>query len=123
MKEIIAIIRPKKMKDTKNVLETLGFPGVTASYVLGRGKQRGIASELNLNIPESVEAEGKSGGMKYIPKRFVNIMVPDNMVDEVVNALIKANQTDQVGDGKIFVCPIDDAIRVRTDETGDAAIN
>jgi len=120
MKEIIAIIRPNKVNSTKDALDKLGLPSMTAEAVLGRGKQRGIAGEVNCEIPTSLM--GKSGGMKYIPKRLIRVMVTDADVDSVVQLIIKINQTAQVGDGKIFICPIDDAVRVRTGETGNNAV-
>lgn len=121
MKEIIAIIRPKMVGRTKDALEKLGFPSVTAVPVLGRGKQRGIAGEVNIDIRPGI-LEGRTVGMKYIPKRELTIAVRDCDVDVVVKTIIEANQTSQIGDGKIFVCPIDDVVRVRTNETGEAAI-
>jgi nitrogen regulatory protein PII 2 len=120
MKEIIAIIRPNKVNATKEALDKLGLPSITAEAVLGRGRQRGIAGEVNCEIPASLI--GKSGGMKYIPKRLLRIMVTDVDVDSVVQVIINVNQTAQIGDGKIFICPIDDAIRVRTSETGNNAV-
>jgi len=122
MKEIIAIIRPKKVRATKEALEATGFPCFLAVSVLGRGHQRGIAGEIACEIPAELHGQGKSGGMKYIPKRMLSIIVPDANVDTVVEAVVKANQTAQIGDGKIFICPIEDAVRVRTDETGESAI-
>ncbi len=122
MKEIIAIIRPKKMGSTKDALEKLGFPSITVMPAIGRGKQRGIANELNCDIPPELMGQGKSGGMKYIPKRLLSLVVRDADVSPVLQAIIQVNQTAQIGDGKIFVCPIDNAVRVRTDEDGDKAI-
>lgn len=122
MKELIVIIRPNKMTATKEALDALGYPSMTVSPVLGRGKQRGIAGEVKITS-ESVLAAAHSGtGMKYIPKRLLNLIVQDEDVDLVVNTLIKINQTGQVGDGRIFICPIEDALRVRTGETGIRAI-
>ncbi|ACF14287.1 nitrogen regulatory protein P-II [Chloroherpeton thalassium ATCC 35110] len=120
MKEIMAIIRPKQVGKTKDVLEKLGFPGISAVSVLGRGKQKGIASEISCELP--AELTHKSGGMKYVPKRLVSLVVPDADVDLVVKSIIKVNCTGQVGDGRVFVCPVDNAIRVRTNEEGDSAI-
>jgi nitrogen regulatory protein PII 2 len=122
MKEIIAIIRPKRVGQTKDALEKLGFPSVTATPVLGRGKQRGIAGEISCEIPEEVLAQNNSKRMEYIPKRELSIIIKDSDVDLVVKTIIKINQTSQIGDGKIFVCPVEDAVRVRTDEKGDDAI-
>ena len=122
MKEIIAIIRPRKVGPTKEALEKLGFPSFMAVRVLGRGHQRGIAAELSCDIPEALKSQGRSGGMKYIPKRMLSVVVPSADADAVVREIIKVNQTAQIGDGKVFVLPVDGALRLRTDETGDAAI-
>jgi nitrogen regulatory protein PII 2 len=122
MKEIIAIIRPNKMGQTRVALEELGFPSLTALSVLGRGRQRGIASEVNCEIPANLLGQGKSGGMKYIPKRCVTLVVANEDVDRVVETIITVNQTAQIGDGKIFICPLNDAVRVRTDEHGESAL-
>ncbi|TCT24021.1 P-II family nitrogen regulator [Thiobaca trueperi] len=122
MKEIIAIIRPKKMGATKAALEELGFPCFTAFAVIGRGKQRGIASEVACELPAEVQGQGRSRGMKYIPKRMLNIVVGDADVEPVVHAIMTVNRTQQIGDGRIFICPIDDAVRVRTRESGEHAI-
>jgi nitrogen regulatory protein PII 2 len=122
MKEIMAIIRPKKMGPTKAALEKLGFPSLTAVPVIGRGKQRGIAGEVNYEFRPELLGQGKSGGMKYIPKRLVTLVVNDDEVDQVVQEIIKVNQTAQIGDGKIFVCPVENVVRVRTNECGEEAL-
>jgi len=122
MKEIIAIIRPKQMRATKEVLDTLGFPSFLAISVLGRGHQRGIAGEVSCELSPEVLRQAKAGGMKYVPKRLLTIVVPDANVDQVVEAVVRVNQTGEIGDGKIFICPMEDALRVRTDETGESAI-
>jgi nitrogen regulatory protein PII 2 len=125
MKEIIAIIRPKKVVPTKEALEKLGVPSITAIPVIGRGRQRGIATELNIEIRPNVLVQGRLAGMKdleYIPKRLLSIVVRNEDVDQIVETIIKANQTSQIGDGKIFICPVDNAIRVRTHEQGDSAL-
>lgn len=122
MKEIIAIIRPKKMAATKAALEELGFPCFTAFAVTGRGKQRGIASEVTCELPAEVQGQGRARGMKYIPKRMLSVVVGDADVQPVVQAIMLTNRTHQIGDGRVFVCPIDDAARVRTKETGEHAI-
>ena len=123
MKEIIAIIRPKKVTETKEALAALGFPGITASFVLGRGKQRGIAGEISYQVDPSVLTGEANVGMQYIPKRFISIVVEDDMVDQVTGVIVKINQSNRVGDGKIFVCQVDEAIRVRTDESGNPALH
>lgn len=122
MKEIMAIIRAKKVGATKEVLEKMGFPSLTAIAVLGRGKQRGIAGEISCELPASLQGQGKSGGMKYVPKRLIALVVSNEDVEPVIEAIVRVNQTAQIGDGRIFVCPIEDALRVRTGETGESAI-
>jgi nitrogen regulatory protein PII 2 len=122
MKEIIAIIRPKKVGPTRSALEQLGFPSMTATAVLGRGLQRGIAGEINPDFRPELVAPNNAGGMKYIPKRLLSIVVQNVDVDTVVSTIIEVNQTAQIGDGKIFVCPLEDVLRVRTDERGESAV-
>ncbi|HMK53650.1 MAG TPA: P-II family nitrogen regulator [Methanobacteriaceae archaeon] len=121
MKEIIAIIRPNKMGRTKDVLDSLGFPSMTANRVLGRGKQKAILNEVTFEIKEANLLE-EEGSMRYIPKRLISLVVPEEDASLVVEAMMKVNHTGQIGDGKIFVCPIEDAIRVRTKENGEKAI-
>lgn len=125
MKEIIAIIRPKKVGPTKEALEKLGVPSVTAISVLGRGKQCGMAGELDIDIRPDLVSQGLSAGlkyMKYVPKRLMSIVARDEDVDTLVASIIKMNQSTQIGDGRIFVSTVDDVIRIRTDEKGDTAI-
>lgn len=122
MKEILAIIRPKMVKATKDALEKLGYPSITAIPVLGRGKQRGIVGEVDVEIRPKLLEENKNGGMKYVPKRQLSVVVKDEDADSVAKTIISINQTGQIGDGKIFICPVDDALRIRTDETGESAI-
>lgn len=122
MKEIIAVIRPKKVSATKNALAALGFPGITVSAVLGRGRQRGIAGEISYQVGSEALASGINGGMQFIPKRLISVVVEDDIVGSVTEAIVKANQSGQVGDGKIFICPIDEAIRVRTGDSGNTAL-
>lgn len=122
MKEIIAVIRPKMVNATKAALEKIGYPSITAIPVLGRGKQRGIADEVDIAIRPNLIDKEKSGGMKYIPKRQVMLVVQDEDVEEIVKTLIEINKTGQFGDGKIFVCPVEGAVRIRTGEKGKPAI-
>lgn len=122
MKEIIAIIRPRKVSSTKEALDALGYPSITATAVLGRGKQRGIANEVSFPVNPALRHASKSLGMKFIPKRYIFLVAEDEHVAEIVDTLVKINQTGQVGDGKIFVCPIENSVRVRTGETGNAAL-
>lgn len=122
MKEIIAIIRPRMMNATKAALADLGYPGVTAVAALGRGKQRGIAGEVDVELRTKLAQPPAAGGMKYIPKRQIILVVPDEQVEAIVEAIIRVNRTGQYGDGRIFVSPVENALRIRTGETGPAAI-
>jgi nitrogen regulatory protein PII 2 len=121
MKEIIAIIRPNKMAQTKDVLNALGFPAMTAQRVMGRGKQKAIIGEVSFDIQNETLLK-EEGTMRYIPKRLISLIVPDEDVSLIVEAIMRVNQTGQNGDGKLFVCPIDEAVRVRTDERGKKAL-
>lgn len=122
MKEITAIIRPKNVSRTKEVLDSLGFPAMNAIRVMGRGKQRAILNEVSFEI-EDEDLLNIEGAMRYIPKRMISLIVPDEDVSLVVEAIMKVNHTGQIGDGKIFVSPIEDSLRIRTMEKGDNAIN
>jgi len=119
MKEIIAIVRMNKIQKTKDALVEIGCPSMTVNKVLGRGKQKGLRLLRQEIDPEDVRWETK---MKYIPKRMISIIEEDNMVDRVVRTIMEVNRTGEIGDGRIFVCPIDDAIRIRTGERGEEAI-
>lgn len=122
MKEIIAFIRPNKMKATKEALDNIGLSSITAEAVLGRGRQRGISGEVTTPIDTAMRAKEKSMGMKFVPKRMITMVVCDSEVESIVQTILKVNQTAQIGDGKIFVCPIDEAVRIRTSESGDEAL-
>lgn len=137
MKEITAIIRRDKLPETKQVLEQLGYPSLTIQSVEGRGKQRGaLCAEMDSELPESYCTTAKLTPTPstyalehtlpkialFVPKRLLTVVVPDDVVSTVVKALVKVNRTGKRGDGKIFVCPIDNAVRVRTGETNGEAI-
>lgn len=123
MKEILAIIRMNKMNLTKRALADAGISSMTARKVIGRGK--GQVDYLLLEGAEKgyEEAINQLGpGPKLIPKRMLTMIVTDDKVEKAVDTIIKINQTGAPGDGKIFVMPVVDAIRVRTAESGDEAI-
>lgn len=122
MKEIIAIIRPNKMAQTKEVLDSLGFPAMTANRVIGRGNQKAIINEVNFSVDTSNIDPSDEKCLRYIPKRMITLIVMDEDVSLVVESIMKVNCTGKIGDGKIFVCPIDDAVRVRTKERGADAV-
>jgi nitrogen regulatory protein PII 2 len=118
MKEVLAIIQMNKMEATKDALDVIGIPSITAYKVYGRGKQRGLQIPHSSELEESVKKN-----MKYIPKRMISIMVEDEFVPAVVAVITKVNRTGNIGDGRIFVCPIDEAVRIRTGERGNEAIS
>ncbi len=123
MKEIIAFIRSSRMNATKKKLDELGVPSVTGIPVLGRGNQRGLNTGLaGIEVSTDTLAKGRISGMKFIPKRMLVIVAKDEDVNLIVDALVKVNKTGFIGDGKIFVCPTDNAVRIRTKESGDAAL-
>lgn len=124
MKEILAVIRMNKMNETKRALADAGAASMTARKVIGRGK--GKVDFMLLKGAEAGYEEAinqLSPGPKLIPKRMLTIVVPDNKVKTVVDTIIKVNQTGAPGDGKIFVMPVLDAVRVRTNERGDDALD
>ena len=124
MKEILAIVRMNKMNQTKRALSEVGITSITARDALGRGK--GLVDIKLLEGAEKgyEEAIAQLGQVhRMIPKRAVLIVVPDELVDKTVKTLIQVNQTGKSGDGKIFVMPCQDAIRVRTGESGDTVLD
>ena len=123
MKEILAIIRMNKINETKRALADAGISSFTARKVIGRGKGKVdylLLQGAQQGYDEAINQLGP--GPKLIPKRMLTIVVPDDKVDLVVRTIIRVNKTGSPGDGKIFVGPVTDAIRVRTGETGDAAV-
>lgn len=124
MKEILAIIRMNKMNETKQALADAGIASFTARKVMGRGK--GKVDYLLLKGAEDGYEEAISQlapGPKLIPKRMLSVVVPDGSVRTVVKTIIDVNQTGAPGDGKIFVMPVREAVRIRTDERDDLALD
>ena len=113
MKKIEAIIRPEKLNDVKQALDDLGIHGMTFTHVTGRGAQRGIVHQGR---------GGEAVTVDMLPKLKLEVVVRDGAVDSVLDAVVNAARTDSIGDGKIFVIPIEEAVRVRTNERGDVAI-
>lgn len=124
MKEIMSIIRMNKVNETKRALLDIGIFGMTAIKVMGRGK---MTVDLGRLVDSGEELGGLieetlSAGGRLIPKRLFSIMVPDEQVKEVIDVIIRVNQQGSRGDGKIFVLPIQDVVRLRTGERGEQAI-
>jgi nitrogen regulatory protein PII 2 len=118
MKEVLAIIQMSKLEGTKDALDVVGIPSITVYKVSGRGKQRG----LQILHPSQL-AESNQKSMLYIPKRMISIMVEDEFVPAVVAIITIVNRTGNFGDGRIFICPVDESIRIRTGERGSVAIS
>jgi nitrogen regulatory protein PII 2 len=125
MKEIISVIRINKVNDTKKALVEAGIPAFTATgRVMGRGKGQVHFDILNgaaQGHPEAIAQLGSSP--RLVAKRILTVVVPDELCKTAIDIIIKTNQTGNPGDGKIFVTPILDTIRVRTGEEGDKALD
>ena len=112
MKKIEAIIRPESLNVVKNALDELGYPGMTITDVKGHGKQKGKKQIWR----------GKEYKVEFLPKLKLEIIVIDEDVGKIVSAIMMETRTGNIGDGKIFIYPVEDAIRIRTGESGDNAI-
>lgn len=139
MKEIMAVIRRTKVKETLQALSDIGVDSTTVHSINGRGKQGGnIMENVDPEMPKDIEYVSKiytsptpssmagastlTKPVFWIPKNLLDIVVSDVPVEKVVDAILRVNQSGKHGDGKIFILPISDAIRLRTGERGDAAI-
>ena len=112
MKLVTAIIKPFKLEEVKEALSAVGIQGITVTEVKGFGRQKGH-KELYRGAEYVVE---------FLPKVKLEIVIPDDKLEGVVNAIVKAASTGRIGDGKLFVSIVDDAIRIRTGESGNLAI-
>lgn len=112
MKKIEAIIRPHKLDEVRETLLELGFRGMTVHEVRGFGRQKG----------HSEVYRGSEYKVDFLPKVKLELVVSDKALSEAVAAILKSAKTGQVGDGKIFVTPVEEAIRVRTEESGEGAL-
>jgi nitrogen regulatory protein P-II 1 len=112
MKKVEAVIKPFKLDEVKDKLNEIGIKGITVSEVKGFGRQKGH-TELYRGAEYVVD---------FLPKIKLEIVVAENQLDEVVNAIIKSAQTGRIGDGKIFVTHLEDTIRIRTGERGEDAV-
>jgi nitrogen regulatory protein P-II 1 len=112
MKKIEAIIKPFRLNEVKQALNDMGMQGMTVCEVKGYGRQKGHTEIYR----------GSEYNVDFLPKIRIDLVVPDSLVDAVVAAISKAARTGKIGDGKIFIFPVEDAIRIRTDERGDKAI-
>jgi nitrogen regulatory protein PII 2 len=124
MKEIMAIVRINMMNKTKSALAEAGISSITARDALGRGKglvDMTLLEGAEKGYEEAISQLGQS--QRMIPKRVFFIVVPDKLVSKTVKTIIKVNRTGKSGDGKIFVMPVKDSVRVRTGESGDLVLD
>jgi len=124
MKEVIAIIRINKMNETKEALANAGFSSISARECLGRGKglvDIELLKGAEKGYEEAVSQLGQTG--RLIPKRWLLMVLPDRTVDKAVMTILSVNQTGKSGDGRIFVLPCQDSIRVRTGESGEEVLD
>lgn len=124
MKEVMAIVRMNRINQTKRALAEAGITSMHAKDCLGRGK--GLVELIGLGgaeraYEEKMEELGSAG--RLVPKRMVTVVVPDRLVKRVVDAIMDANRTGKSGDGKVFVMPVLDSVRIRTGEAGDETLD
>jgi len=112
MKKIDAIIKPFKLDEVKNALNDIGVQGMTVTEVKGFGRQKGIVEVYR----------GAEYHIQFIPKVKLEIVVNDDIVEQVVQIIQEKAQTGEIGDGKIFVIPVEETVRIRTGERGEGAI-
>ncbi|WP_456396080.1 P-II family nitrogen regulator [Desulfurobacterium sp.] len=112
MKKVEAIIKPFKVEAVKDALMAIGVKGMTVEEVRGFGKQKGHAELYR----------GAEYVIDFIPKVRITVVVPDTLVEKVVEVIVESARTGRIGDGKVFVIPVEDAIRVRTGERGETVL-
>jgi nitrogen regulatory protein P-II 1 len=112
MRKVEAIVKPFKLDDVKEALGEAGIHGLTVSEVKGFGRQKGHTESYR----------GAEYIVDFLPKMKIEIVVPDGLVPRVVDAIERAARTGRIGDGKIFVTPVEEAIRIRTGERGEGAV-
>jgi nitrogen regulatory protein PII len=112
MKKIEAIIKPFKLEEVKDALGEVGIEGMTVSEVKGFGRQKGHTEIYR----------GSEYTVDFLPKIKLELVLGDSQVDDAVNAIVKSAKTGKIGDGKVFVSTVDEAVRIRTEEKGELAV-
>lgn len=112
MKKIEAIIRPSKLEELHGELQEAGFSGITVTEVRGYGRQKGHKEIYR----------GSEYNLEFVPKVKIELICKDEAVEEAIKIIIEKSKTGKIGDGKIFIIPIEDAIRIRTEESGESAV-
>jgi nitrogen regulatory protein P-II 1 len=112
MKKIEAIIKPFKLEEVKDALGEVGVEGMTVTEVKGFGRQKGHTEIYR----------GSEYTVDFLPKIKIEVVIDDQHLDQAVSAIVKSAKTGKIGDGKVFVSPVDNAVRIRTEETGEQAV-
>ena len=112
MKLIIAIIKPFKLEEVKTALSEVGVEGMTVTEVKGFGRQKGHTEIYR----------GSEYTVDFLPKVKIEVVLPDAQIKAAIEAIVKTAKTGKIGDGKVFVSPVEEAVRIRTDEKGEAAV-
>jgi nitrogen regulatory protein P-II 1 len=112
MRKIEAIIRPERLQEVQDALDALGVSGLTVSDVVGCGRQKGYTEQYR----------GSRANISLLPKIKVESVVPQSVVDEAVEAIVSAARTGEIGDGRVFVYEIEQAVRIRTGESGEETV-
>ena len=112
MRKVEAIIKPFKLEEVKDALSEVGIEGMTVMEVKGFGRQKGHTEIYR----------GSEYTVDFLPKIKIELVVPDERTESAVGAIVKAAKTGKIGDGKVFVLPLDEVVRIRTDERGESAI-
>jgi nitrogen regulatory protein P-II 1 len=112
MKKVEAIIKPFKLEEVKDALSDIGIEGMTVTEVKGFGRQKGHTEIYR----------GSEYTVDFLPKIKIELVVPDARVEAALGAIVKAAKTGKIGDGKVFVSPVEEAIRIRTEEKGESAV-
>ncbi|HCJ66221.1 MAG TPA: P-II family nitrogen regulator [Elusimicrobia bacterium] len=112
MKKIEAVIRPEKLNEVRMALEKAGYPGIMISEIEGHGKQKGV----------TLQWRGEQYKVDLLPKIKIEIVAKDNDTEKIMKTLIDSARVGETGDGKIFVSPIEEVVRIRTGEKGDVAL-
>ena len=112
MKKIEAVIRPHKLDDLHTALQEAGFTGISVSEIRGYGRQKGHTEIYR----------GSEYNLQFVPKVKIELICPDDAVESAEKIIIETCKTGQIGDGKIFIYQVEDAIRIRTEESGDQAL-
>jgi nitrogen regulatory protein PII len=112
MKKLEAIIKPFKLEEVKEALAEIGVEGMTVSEVKGFGRQKGHTEIYR----------GSEYTVDFLPKVKIEVVLPDNLVTRAVDTVVKAAKTGKIGDGKVFILPVEESIRIRTEERGEKAV-